>query len=233
MTNRRKSETKRDVQIDEGGALRQDSQTMTKKDLSNISDGQTVTFNEVAELLGDGVKPNTIAARWFPCKVVPAYVGLDCPPLKVDGRLSGFGAKAIARWYQECQVTGMSYDRYCETIRAEYTTAHEAVQPEVMPNGDTPMSSFTMEGNHYHDQRQEFDGIQEETMMLLTEIAELRLQLEQRQAFQNGLVKQTEAERIYMDELEHLKNEAAKKLEEERIREQARKDFKQMLSGNS
>ncbi len=118
--------------------------TMTSDDDHNDShmtpDFVTVTFEqglytyaEIAERLGPETKANTIAARWWPNKIGPAFAGLDCPELRQEVSRSGagnpvfkftaFGAGVIADYKSRVIDGGLAYDAWLLEIKNQYPAA--------------------------------------------------------------------------------------------------------------
>jgi hypothetical protein len=201
-------------------------------DIICLSDDTTITFKEVADMLGDDVKANTLASRWFPVKVEPIYKGLSCPSLKIDGKVSGFGAKAIARWYFECYKPNKYQGEYESLIRAEYQQF--SVKAEVVPD-DMPHQTSRHEtiDDAIARKQEQVQGTENETLSLLADIAAIAVQ-EQHFVEQGGSLEALSLEqKIYLDEMRKLKEAKEAEIKERQIREKARRDFEQMMRGKT
>jgi hypothetical protein len=109
--------------------------TMTDDDSSIEIDDGLYSYAEIAGLLSgaEPIKANTIAARWFPNKVLPAYEGLDCPPLRQETNRSAagnpiykvtrFGVQAIADYKQRVIDGKLAYEAWKTEIQAQYPAA--------------------------------------------------------------------------------------------------------------
>ena len=110
-------------------------------EIVTLEDDTLVTFNWLGDKLG--VPKNTIVRRWFPEKVLPAYKGVDCPPLRTEqGRLTGFGAKAIALYYRQCVQGQRSWESWRNEVRSSYqntSSTAEIVEAELVDD-DEPIA---------------------------------------------------------------------------------------------
>lgn len=109
--------------------------TLTDDDSPIELDDRLYSYAEIAGLLSteEPIKANTIAARWFPNKVLPAYDGLDCPPLRQETNRSAagnpiykvtrFGVQAIADYKQRVIDGKLAYEAWKTEIQAQYPAA--------------------------------------------------------------------------------------------------------------
>lgn len=153
MTTRYKREMRRtsgDFEV-EGAVdpVTASDKTMTDGDNQNpieaLNDDEVLSFGKIAELIGDGVKANTVCARWFPGKVLPAYDGLSCPPLRTEsGKPTGFGAKAVQRYKKACVDGGMDYAKFVQQVHSEYAVTNDIITPELVTDDDKTVTASSI-----------------------------------------------------------------------------------------
>lgn len=199
--------------VQDGSSALSDDSTSDAKltavdELMTLADDAVVTFKRIGEVLGE--KSNTISARWFPQKIAPAYEGRQCPPLYTSqgGKLkpTGFGAKAIIRYVQQCVRSDRAWESWRDEIHAIYPAIapepiNSVVEAELLP--DELMSSGQIAA--YRQQRSE-----QQSEDLESAIATLVLLVRE--------VKATEEEAEKAEE-ERLESEALKKALEKKRKE--------------
>ena len=222
----------KNMSFDEGAATTMND---TQRKINDISDDADVTFTQLAEMLGDGVKANTIAARWFPVKVSPAYATLDCPSLRNGVKLSGFGAKAIAEWYYSVYVGGMAQDAYEKTVAERYakpaTVEPEAIRPEIMGNElDVHDEDYSPSG-YIELKRQELAESPDIRLALMARAAAIFHEKQQLQEKIQRLDQLSGPKRAFFEEFQRLTDEAERKLQEDKARAMAQEEFARIQAG--